>query len=412
MTAELDDASFSVVRRGYDRSQVEERLSRLSAELDAAAAGRNAAVEDVRTLTRQRDASRNEAQAARSANSEARSELERLRAQVAELSIIPHTVDGMSERLQQMVRIAQDEVNDMRSRATASAAQILTLAQAEADELRDRSVSERREFEEERRAAEESLRAQLDETQTRLDQLRHDSDGQMARLDAELAERRTRAEQSLAAEMDEQRTGMQNELAALEARHREEAARILELANQDSRTRLAEATNEAQRVRNESRNDVVAAQRELEELRGLQHQISEQLTSVRALLDWTLPKIVGGTPRGGDSGSVFGDKGLRANGEQDRVQVPSQQVQTQQIPTQQLPPAPHVPAERPAATAERNDKSAVEPEPRDDPDMDDANPPTEATPIVEPVAVADGSAAGRPTPVARHSRMSAPSGRR
>jgi chromosome segregation ATPase len=398
MTAELDDASFSVVRRGYDRAQVEERLSRLSAELDAAAAGRNAAVEDVRTLTRQRDASRNEAQAARSANGEARSELERLRAQVAELSIIPHTVDGMSERLQQMVRIAQDEVNDMRSRATASAAQILTLAQAEADELRDRSVSERREFEEERRAAEESLRAQLDETQTRLDQLRHDSDGQMARLDAELAERRTRAEQSLAAEMDEQRTGMQNELAALEARHREEAARILEVANQDSRTRVAEATNEAQRVRNESRNDVVAAQRELEELRVLQHQISEQLTSVRALLDWTLPKIVGNGSRGGDSAPApaMGDKGPRANGDKDRVLIPAQQA----------------PVERPVTTPERDDKPAAEPASRDEPVVDDANPPTEATPIVEPVPVTDGPVPARPTPVARHSRMSAPSGRR
>ena len=87
---------------------------------------------------------------------------------------------------------------------------------------------------------------------------------------------------------------MQQELAALEARHKEEAARILEVANQDARTRLAEATNEAQRIRAESRNDVAAAQRELEELRVLQHQISEQLTSVRALLDWTLPQISAG----------------------------------------------------------------------------------------------------------------------
>ena len=47
MTAELDDTTFSVVRRGYDRAQVDDRMSRLHAELDAAAAGRNAAVEDV-----------------------------------------------------------------------------------------------------------------------------------------------------------------------------------------------------------------------------------------------------------------------------------------------------------------------------------------------------------------------------
>jgi chromosome segregation ATPase len=391
MTAELDDASFSVVRRGYDRAQVDDRLSRLSAELDAAAAGRNAAVEDVRTLTRQRDASRNEAQAARAANNEARAELERLRAQVAELSIIPHTVDGMSERLQQMVRIAQDEVNDMRSRATASAAQVLTLAQAEADELRDRSVSERREFEEERRAAEESLRAQLDETQTRLDQLRHDSDGQMARLDAELSERRGRAEQSLAAEMDEQRTAMQNELAALEARHREEAARILELANQDARNRLAEATNEAQRVRAESRNDVSAAQRELEELRVLQHQISEQLTSVRALLDWTLPQISAGaralehSPRPGDT----------------PVLVPAQQ--------QARPSS----VERPLFQSDDDPSPESRSEPVIPEELPVSRPHVEAEIVEQPKpSNGDVTAPERPTPVARHSRVTTPSGRR
>jgi chromosome segregation ATPase len=399
MTAELDDTTFSVVRRGYDRAQVDDRMSRLHAELDAAAAGRNAAVEDVRTLTRQRDASRNEAQAARSSNQEMRAELERLRTQVAELSIIPHTVDGMSERLQQMVRIAQDEVNDMRSRATTSAAQVLTLAQAEADELRERSVSERREFEEERRAAEESLRAQLDETQTRLDQLRHDSDGQMARLDAELADRRSRAEQGLAAEIDQQRTTMQQELAALEARHKEEAARILEVANQDARTRLAEATQEAQRVRAESRNDIAAAQRELEELRVLQHQISEQLTSVRALLDWTLPQISAGA-RGQSDASRPGQSAPAA------LPIPAQS-------------SPHPQSDRTALRADDEPETAETERPAPEADAVDRTP-AAGSPVVEAPATVgalapshgDSSTPERPTPVARHSRVTAPSGRR
>lgn len=402
MTAELDDATFSVVRRGYDRAQVDERLSRLTAELDAAAAGRNAAVEDVRTLTRQRDASRGEAQAARSAGNELRSEVERLRAQVAELSIIPHTVDGMSERLQQMVRIAQEEVNDMRARATASATQVLTLAQAEADELRERSIAERREFEEERRAAEESLRAQLDETQTRLDQLRHDSDGQMARLDAELADRRSRAEQGLAAEIEEQRTKMQNELAALEARHKEEAARILEVANQDARNRLADATNEAQRVRAESRSDVAVAQRELEELRGLQHQISEQLTSVRALLDWTLPQI-SASARGGDRQAAAAERPIAP---QQRTPLPDR---TGPLPEQR--------------TGQRDADTAAEPE--TDSARADGHPtgqhPTSQQPVAEHPAehpgtehpaAEDSPNQDRPTPVARHSRVTTPTGRR
>lgn len=394
MTAELDDASFSVVRRGYDRAQVDDRLSRLSAELDAAAAGRNAAVEDVRTLTRQRDASRNEAQAARATSNEARAEVERLRAQVAELSTIPHSVDGMSERLQQMVRIAQEEVNDMRARATASATQVLTLAQAEADELRERSVVERREFEEERRAAEESLRAQLDETQTRLDQLRHDSDGQMARLDAELAERRTRAEHGLAAEVEEKRSKMQKELAALEARHKEEAARILEVANQEARNRLTEATNEAQRVRAESRSDVAVAQRELEELRGLQHQISEQLTSVRALLDWTLPQISHSARGAIESGSR-----------------PNFGPETQPVPLQPRP-QPSASPQRDAENSAGTDReSADEPQYGSRPD-DHAAPGGSVADGDSTTGTDDGPAADRPTPVARHTRMTAQTARR
>ena len=83
------------------------------------------------------------------------------------------------------------------------------------------------------------------------------------------------------------------ELAAQEAARREDAGRILESAAQQARAQLADAGAESQRVRAEARQEVAAAQRELEELRALQHQVSEQLTAVRALLDWTLPQMPG-----------------------------------------------------------------------------------------------------------------------
>lgn len=284
-------ASLSIVRRGYDRTQVEERLRVLATELEAAAVARSASLDDVRALSRQVDSSRSDAQVAREALTDTRAELDRTRAQVAELSIVPQAVDGMSERLQQMVRIAQDEVNDMRTRATTGAAHVLALAQAEADELRQRSETERRQFEAERQAAEEALRAQLEESRTRLDQLRNDSNGQKVRLDAEFADRRTRAEAELTAEIEARRSALLQDLAALEARQRQEADRVLDQAAQDARTRVAEATANTQRIRGEARDDVDAAHRALEELRSLQHQVAEQLTSVRALLDWTLPQL-------------------------------------------------------------------------------------------------------------------------
>lgn len=295
------DTEFTVVRRGYDRAQVDEQIERLATQLRNAAAARETAVAELEAVGRRLESRQGDLQAARSESAQRRADADSLRAQVAELSTIPHTVDGMSERLQQMVRIAQDEVNDMRTRATTSASHVLSLAQAEADELRERSEKERKEFESERRTAQEALRGQLEESRARLEQMRAESDGQRAGLDAELADRRGAAERQLTDEMDERRTAMLGELATQEAGRREEAGRIVDSAAQQAKAQLADADAETQRIRAEARADVAAAQRELQELRGLQHQVSEQLTSVRALLDWTLPQMPGahsayGTP--------------------------------------------------------------------------------------------------------------------
>ena len=199
----------------------------------------------------------------------------------------------MSERLQQMARIAQDEVNDMRRRATTSAAHVLTIAQAEADELRERSEKERHEFETEWRTTQDELRSQLEESRKRLEHLRNESDGQLGRLDAELNSRRAATDQQLAVEMQERRSAMLTKLAHHETAQRDDAGRILESAAQQARAQLADAAPASQRVRADARHEVAAAQRELDELCVLQHQISAQLTAVRALLDWTLPQMPG-----------------------------------------------------------------------------------------------------------------------
>jgi hypothetical protein len=291
MTADLDGLPFTVVRRGFDRAQVEERLGKLLAERDAALAARQNAAAERERISRELDTSRGETRAARAELAEARAELDRLAGQVAELSTIPHTVDGMSDRLQQMVRVAQDEVNDMRSRATRGAAQILSMAQAEADELRESSHQERRSFESEQRAMQEELRARLEESRSQLQELREEADGQRSRLDAELAERRSRDEQALALEMADRREAMLADLATQEKRQREEAQRIVDAASTRARALVADAAADTDRTRSQTREQVARANEELEQLRALQHQVAEQLSGVRSLLDWTLPRI-------------------------------------------------------------------------------------------------------------------------
>src|SRR5689334_11785934 len=281
MTADLDGLPFAIVRRGFDRAQVEERFSKLLAERDSAHTARQNAVADRERISRELDVSRGETRAARAELAETRAEVDRLAGQVAELSTIPSTVDGMSDRLQQMVRVAQDEVNDMRARATRGAAQILSMAQAEADELRESSRAERRTFEAEQRSAQEELNARLDETRTQLAALREESDGARARLDAEIAERRATDEQALAAELADRREIMLEDLGTQERRQREEAQRIVDAASARARALVAEAVAETDRTRSQTREQVGRATEELDQLRALQHQVAEQLAGVR-----------------------------------------------------------------------------------------------------------------------------------
>lgn len=291
MSADLDGLPFTVVRRGFDRAQVEERLGKLLAERDAAHAARQSALADLERHSRELDVSHGETRSARAELAESQARAERLGAQVAELSTIPSTVDGMSDRLQQMVRVAQDEVNDMRARATRGAAQILSMAQAEADELLDNSRQERRQFESEQHQAQDELRVRLEESRSRLAQMREEADGQRAHLDAELADRRAREEQALASDIAERRDVLMTELGVQERRQREEAQRILDGAATQARAVLADAAAEGERSRSQLRDQVTRAQEELDQLRALQHQVAEQLTGVRSLLDWTLPRV-------------------------------------------------------------------------------------------------------------------------
>ncbi|WP_214401941.1 hypothetical protein [Pseudonocardia lacus] len=299
MRPEHDDVPFAVVRRGYDRVEVENGLRRLRAELDSTTLARDVARDDLRMAASQLEQARADAHEARAAANEARAEIERLTAAVAELSTVPSTVDGMSQRLQQMVQIAQDDAGEMRRRATAGAAQVLSMAQAEADELQERSHQERAAFETELRAAREALRDELEEGRARLEALRAERERHIEQLAADLDAQRATAEAELDDVLTQRRGAVLDELSAKETLARAEAIRIRDAAAKEARELLAQATAQAELIRSEATASVAEAHRELEELRMLQHQVSEQLTSVRALLDWTLPRMIApsqGTP--------------------------------------------------------------------------------------------------------------------
>ena len=112
------NAGFEVVRRGYDQGQVDNHLRRLDAEIQILATDRDAALDQSAQLARELD--------------DARARAERLRVQVRSLVSPPQSVQGMSERMRSMLRLAEDEAGEMLSRAEQEIAQRRREAEAHA----------------------------------------------------------------------------------------------------------------------------------------------------------------------------------------------------------------------------------------------------------------------------------------
>ncbi len=190
---------FSIARRGYDQAQVDSHLRRLDAQVRMLAADRDAAVAQNTRLSRELD--------------DARTRAEAMQQQVNRLAGPPQNVQGMSERLRSMLRLAEDEVSEMHAKA-------------------DREVAEQR------RRAEEQARALIEDARARAEQTVADAeahaaeaarrsaerdrglDEKQARVERELAELRERTETELAelrrrteAELTELRTTTERELA-------------------------------------------------------------------------------------------------------------------------------------------------------------------------------------------------------
>lgn len=304
---------FDVVRRGYDRGQVEEHLDRVEADLRILTADRDAAVAQAAELARALD--------------HHRAYVEDLRAQVDRLAAPPDTMEGLSERLQRMLRLTQDETRAMREHAEGAARR----TREEADEHARRTVAGADEHarttssEAEDRAhhtiaqADAQARATLDEARRQAREMHEraeaEADEVRTRFDAGLVENERRreamesehrelmegarteaarirrdAEQErdrLDSESRDSREQVENDFAVAMSGRRQEAMRSLEADEQASRERAERTVREAA---DEGRRRIREADAEVAELRRLRARVSQQLATLRAALG-SLPAV-------------------------------------------------------------------------------------------------------------------------
>jgi len=285
-------SAFAVSRRGYDPVQVDDYLRHLDAQLRMLAADRDAAVEQNGQLTRQVNV--------------AWAETDRLKGQLRRLSAPPESVEGMSERLQSMLRLAQDEVAERRRRADAEAADIIARAEAEAGELPRQNEAIRRQLDHERKQLTFERNKILNEAREQADLLlsratadcdqmratiaaeteaiRRQADEERQTLDAQSAAKRTQVEEDFDIAMSARRAEAMTTIHHNQVSSRDEANALLTNARAEVERRVSEAQHAAGAMIN-------AAEQRVAALDALRAEMASRLGDLRGVLDRTLPSL-------------------------------------------------------------------------------------------------------------------------
>ncbi len=261
---------LDIVRRGYDCAQVDYQLEQLRAELRIAVADRDAGAAQAAELARALEA--------------ARVEIDDLRAQLKRLEAPPTSVEGMSERVVRMLRMAQQEAAETTAKATIAVAEIRADAEREATALRARYEQLIADAQRQRSAMEAENKRTVAEARRRSEEIVTLAAQRSQQLDAESAARRQQVEEDFDITMSARRRDTTRELAQEQASSKAEAKR-----------RIDEATDVARRLVTEADQSAVAtvraATQRVEELRILRRQLTGQLQSVSSKLDDALRQL-------------------------------------------------------------------------------------------------------------------------
>ena len=171
--------SFDVVLRGYDRSQVADTIERLEADFRIALADRDAAVARSADLAGQLSAMHGE--------------IESLRRKAATASA--PTFENISERIQHMLQLAEEEAGEIRRAAELDAQAVREQTAAEERALLERHAAGQAEVERMIAEARQDAEQIMQKAQLRADELVAKAQERVARLDAESQARRAKVEE-------------------------------------------------------------------------------------------------------------------------------------------------------------------------------------------------------------------------
>ena len=248
--------SFDVVLRGYDRSQVADTIERLEADFRIALADRDAAVARSADLAGQLSA--------------LHGEVESLRRKAA--TAAAPTFENISERIQHMLQLAEEEAGEIRRAAEVDAMAVREQTAAEERALLERHAAGQAEIERMLAEARQGAEQIAQKAQIRADELVAKAQERVARLDAESQARRAKVEEDFDIAQRARR--------AEAARAEEERERV---STQAARQRISAAEQHAAQL-------VTEAEARAEAIREVRDELTSRLVEARRLLD-SLPDL-------------------------------------------------------------------------------------------------------------------------
>jgi cell division septum initiation protein DivIVA len=248
--------SFDVVLRGYDRSQVADTIERLEADFRIAIADRDAAAARSADLASQLSA--------------LHGEIESLRRKAATANA--PTFENISERIQHMLQLAEEEAAEIRRAAETDAMAVREQTAAEERALLERHAAGQAEVERMLAEARQNAEQIAQKAQLRADELVAKAQERVARLDAESQARRAKVEEDFDIAQRARR--------AEAARAEEERERV---STEAARQRVSAAEQHAAQL-------VAEAEAKAEAIRDVRDELTGRLAQARRLLE-TLPDL-------------------------------------------------------------------------------------------------------------------------
>jgi hypothetical protein len=246
------NSDFAIAVRGYNQRQVDERVTRLSADLKSAARSRDEAVATAAELTK--------------ALNYAQQELTDAKAGLVRMTSSPSGAGAMAERVRMMMQLAEEEITELKAKAEEDA----DATRAEADNYAHAT----------RRAAEKEAK----DLQAEQEQKAADAEAETERLNREADELR----QKLDGEAQQHRDAADKEAADALAARKAEADRVAAEEEAAVRERVGKIAAEAENRR-------AVAEEQAKQALEFRRKVTEQMTVTNAALQEALRHL---TPAG------------------------------------------------------------------------------------------------------------------